>query len=78
VSVKDRRKALGWDRAELARRAGVDRSALQLVELGQWTEEDALRRVEEVLARTEAGEVDVVLPPPQVDAEGFRLPPRSP
>lgn len=76
MSVKDRRKALGWDRAELARRAGVDRAALQLVELGQWTEEDALRRVEEVLARTEAGEADVVLAPPAIDGEGFRLPGR--
>jgi transcriptional regulator with XRE-family HTH domain len=77
MSVKDRRKALGWDRAELARRAGVDRSALQLVELGQWTEEDALKRVDEVLSRTEAGEVDVVLPPPEVDAHGFRMPDRT-
>ncbi len=77
MSVKDRRKALGWDRAELARRSGVDKSALQLVELGQWTEEDALRRVEEVLARTEMGEKDVVLPPPVVDAHGFRMPDRS-
>ena len=67
----------GWDRAELARRAGVDKSALQLIELGQWTEEDALRRVEEVLTRTEAGEADVVLPPPQVDAHGFRVPPKT-
>lgn len=77
MSVKDRRKALGWDRAELARRAGVDRSALQLVELGQWTEEDALQRVDEVLRRTEAGEVDVVLAPPEVDAHGFRMPDRT-
>lgn len=61
--IKTRRKALGWDRAELARRAGVDRSVMQLVELGQWTEEEALRRVEEVLSRTEAGERDVCLPP---------------
>ncbi|MEQ1566813.1 MAG: helix-turn-helix transcriptional regulator [Myxococcota bacterium] len=65
MSVKDRRKALGWDRTELARRAGVDRAALQLIEADLWTEQDALRRVEEVLARTEAGEPDVVLPPPR-------------
>lgn len=74
MSVKDRRKALGWDRTELARRAGVDKAALQLVELGQWTEPDALRRVDEVLARAEAGELDVVLPPPEVGPEGFRMP----
>ncbi|MCA9488704.1 MAG: helix-turn-helix transcriptional regulator [Myxococcales bacterium] len=72
--MKERRKALGWDRAELARRAGVDRSALQLIERGEWSEEDALRRVDEVLDRTEAGEADVVLPPPQVDPNGMRMP----
>lgn len=75
VSVKDRRKALGWDRAELARRAGVDKAALQLVERGEWSEEDALRRVEEALTRAEAGEIDVVLPPPTVDPTlGMRRP----
>jgi transcriptional regulator with XRE-family HTH domain len=63
MDIKDRRKALGWDRAELARRAGLDRSVMQLIELGQWTEEEALQPVEEVLRRTEAGELDVVLPP---------------
>jgi transcriptional regulator with XRE-family HTH domain len=68
MDLKERRKALGWDRAELARRAGLDRSVMQLVELGQWTEEDALQRVEEVLRRAEAGELDVVLPPIQYDA----------
>lgn len=61
-SVKERRLALGWDRAELARRAGLDRSVVQLVELGQWSEEDALGRVAEALRRGEAGE-DVVLGP---------------
>ena len=66
MDVKERRKALGWDRTELARRAGVDRAALQLVENGLWSEEDALRRVDEVLRRAEAGETDAVLPPPQL------------
>jgi hypothetical protein len=30
-----------------------------------------------VLARTEAGEADVVLAPPSVDAHGFRMPPNA-
>lgn len=77
MGVKERRKALGWDRAELARRAGVDKGAMQLVEMGQWSEEDALRRVEEVLSRTEAGEVDVVLPRPEVDERALRVPPKA-
>jgi len=64
VSIKERRKALGWNRATLAQRAAVDRSAMQLIELGQWTEEDALARVNEVLTRAEAGETDVQLDPP--------------
>ena len=71
MGIKERRTALAWNRAELARRTGLDRSVLQLVELGQWTEEDALKRVEEVLTRAEAGEADVVLPalppPPRPD-----------
>ena len=62
--IKARRKALGWDRAELARRAALDRSVVQLVERGEWSESDALARVEEVLRRAEAGERDVQLQPP--------------
>jgi len=69
MSIKDRRKALGWNRATLAQRAQVDRAAMQLIELGQWSEEDALARVEEVLTRAEAGETDVQLDPPQPPAE---------
>jgi len=64
MSIKERRKALGWNRATLAHRAQVDRAAMQLMEMDQWTEEDALARVEEVLTRAEAGETDVQLAPP--------------
>ena len=64
-SIKERRKALGWNRATLAQRAQVDRAAMQLIELGQWSESDALARVDEVLRRAEAGELDVQLPPPE-------------
>ena len=68
--VKQRRKALGWSRAELARRAGVDRSALQLIELGQWSEEDALTRVAHVLSQAAEGNLDVVLEPPEPPGSG--------
>ncbi|MEZ4236741.1 MAG: hypothetical protein R3F59_11415 [Myxococcota bacterium] len=61
--VKARRAALGWDRARLARQAGLDRSVVQLVELGQWSERDALERVATVLAKAEAGETAFTLPP---------------
>lgn len=64
MSIKERRKALGWNRAELADRAGIDRSSMQLIELGQWEVEESLQRVGEVLDRAEAGETDVRLPPP--------------
>ena len=64
MSIKERRKGLGWNLAELARRCGLDRSVMQLVELGQWTEADALERVETVLSRAEAGDLSVELPPP--------------
>ena len=63
MSVKDRRKALGWDRAQLALRAGVDKAVCMLVERGEWSEEETLGRVHEVLQRAEAGELDVQLPP---------------
>lgn len=67
MSIKDRRKALGWSRAELAERAGIDSRLAQLLELDQWSEAEALSRVEEVLTRAEAGELDVRLE--QVRAE---------
>ena len=58
---------------DLSQKAGVDRGALQLIERAEWTEEDALRRVEECLSRAEAGELDVQLehpkpPPPRGEA----------
>jgi ribosome-binding protein aMBF1 (putative translation factor) len=65
MSIKDRRKALGWNRAQLAQRCAIDRRVMQLVELGQWSEADALERVETVLSRAEAGETDVQLTPPR-------------
>lgn len=68
-SIKERRKALGWNRAELAQRAAIDRRVVQLVELGQWSEEGALGRVEFVLKAAEAGDLDVQLPPVQAEAD---------
>lgn len=59
--IKDRRKAIGWSRADLADRAGIDSRLVQLLELEQWSEAEALGRVEEVLTRAEAGEADVRL-----------------
>ncbi len=67
MTTKDRRKALGWSRAELAHRAGLDPRVVQLVELDQWSEAEALARVEEVLTRAEAGELDVHLRQVQAD-----------
>jgi transcriptional regulator with XRE-family HTH domain len=73
AEVKARRKALGWNRAELADRAGVDRAALALVERDAWSEEDALRRVAEVLWRAEHGEPDVRLAHPEAPKDCFRM-----
>jgi transcriptional regulator with XRE-family HTH domain len=64
MSIKERRKAHGWNRSELARRAGLERSVMQLVELGQWSESDALERVQRVLDAADAGDTTLVLPPP--------------
>jgi len=64
-TVRSRRKALGWTRAELAHRAGIDPRIVQLAELNQWEEPTALARIEIALAAAERGE-DGVLPPVQV------------
>lgn len=64
--IKARRKALGWRRAELARRAAIDARLVQLIELGQWTEGEAIGRVKAVLIRAEGGEADVQLDPIQM------------
>lgn len=64
--IKARRKALGWSRGELAMRAGLDKGVVQLVELGQWQEFEALGRLNAVLGMGEAGEEDPRLPPPEV------------
>ena len=65
-NVKERRKALGWDRATLADRAGVDKAALALIERGMWSEADALTRVAHVLLQAEAGNLEVRLERPQM------------
>ncbi len=63
--VRARRKALGWSRAELADRAGVERSVLALIERRQWSDEEAITRVQRVLAQAEAGNLAYFLPPPE-------------
>jgi|GEM_PF-2379849 len=63
MDTKTRRKALGWSRAELADRAGLDPRVIQLAELDQWEEEAALARIAEVLDRAEAGDLGVRLRP---------------
>lgn len=64
---KERRKALGWSRAEVAERAGVNSAALALVERGIWDEVEITERLETVYEAAEAGDFSVRLPPPQVE-----------
>ena len=70
-SITERRKALGWDRQQLAERAGIDRFVVQLIERGEWEEGEARMRVDIVLERAEAGEADVRL-------ERIQIPPDAP
>ena len=70
-SIKDRRKALGMNRQDLAGRAGIDKGVLQQIELGLWEEGEARIRVGVVLDRMEAGEADVKL-------ETVKLPTKPP
>lgn len=65
MDVKERRKALGWDRQELADRAALLKTVVAMIERGEWSESDALERVEAVLGRAEAGDADPRLPPVQ-------------
>lgn len=65
AELKARRRALGWSRGELAARAALDPRIIQLLELGQWTEGEAIGRARAVLIRAESGEADVQLPPVQ-------------
>ncbi len=61
--VKDRRKALGWSRQQLADKAALDKRIVQLVELGQWSESDALARLDYVLKSAEHGDTGIQLDP---------------
>lgn len=73
MSIKARRKALGWSRRELAQRAGIDPHVLQQLELGTWSEGEARMRAEVTLERAEAGEEDVQLERLQVPADAPKL-----
>jgi len=71
--IKARRKALGWNRAELAKRAALDKHVVQLIEMGQWSEEDALGRVQYVLGSAEGGQLDIQLDPVRESDDGTAL-----
>ena len=47
--IKARRTALGWTRAELAKRAWVDPRTMQLIELGLSEDTESRQRVEAAL-----------------------------
>ncbi len=66
MAVKERRKAQGWSRAELAGRAGVNSAALALVERGEWNDEELLSRLDQVLTAAEAGDFELRLEPPKI------------
>jgi transcriptional regulator with XRE-family HTH domain len=64
VDIKNRRKALGWSRQELAERSAVPKSVVALIERDEWSDAEALERVATVLGLAEAGNTDPRLPPP--------------
>ena len=67
-----RRKALGWSRGDVAGRAALDPRIIQLLEMGLWSEGEAIGRVRAVLLRAEGGDLEVQLPPVEIQrpAEG--------
>ncbi|MBA2322247.1 MAG: helix-turn-helix transcriptional regulator [Deltaproteobacteria bacterium] len=56
--VREKRKILGWSRAELAVRAHVDPRTLQLLELGESEDTEARERVLAVLDAALADRLD--------------------
>lgn len=63
--IRERRKALGWSRAELGRRAFVDVRTLQLLELDLSNDDESRQRVEAALAEAEGSSGD-----PDADDDG--------
>ena len=52
--IKERRKKLGWSRADLAAHAEVNSGVIGLMERGQWNEAQSLAKVKEALDRAES------------------------
>jgi len=69
-TVKARRKALGWSRADLADRSGINTPTLGLIERGLWDESDSLTRVAYILDQAEAGNLDARLAAPTKEETG--------
>ena len=47
-----------------------DKRVVQLIEMGQWSEEDALGRIQYVLQSAESGDIHVQLEPPRDEGDG--------
>ena len=52
--IKERRKALGWARKDLAKAANVDPRTLQLIELGESLDDESMARCHKALDEEEA------------------------
>lgn len=53
MTIRERREALGWSRADLSRAAAIDRSVIQLVELGQYSDEETETKLVQTLMAAE-------------------------
>ncbi len=53
MNIRARREALGWSRADLSREAQIDRSVIQLVELGEYHDAEAITKLEQRLTDEE-------------------------
>lgn len=53
-TLRERREVLGWSRKQLAAAVPIDASVLQLVELGQWDDPEAIGKIEAALRAEEA------------------------
>lgn len=53
MDIRSRRTALGWSRKQLSAFAQVDASVVQLIELGQWADDEAIAKVDKALTEAE-------------------------
>lgn len=53
MTSRERREALGWSRTDLGRASKVDRSVIQLIEIGEYHDDDVVTMLDAALTAEE-------------------------